>query len=83
MSAYIINVQRSPIDSQGSVTAQSPATRPGFVVSQYSSRVAAREHPSRDHEDCGVAALASRDRTNAFAPMTLVTQNARALKNFD
>jgi hypothetical protein len=33
MSSYIINVQRSPIDSQGSVTAQSPATRPGFVVS--------------------------------------------------
>ena len=54
MSAYIVNVQRSPIDSQGSVTAQSPATWPGFVVSQYSSRGAAREPPSRDHETVGL-----------------------------
>jgi hypothetical protein len=80
MSAYIINVQRSPIDSQGSVTAQSPAIKAGLCgILICVSRGAARGRPSSYHEICG----APDDRNDGIAAETLVTQNARPLKSFD
>jgi len=61
--------------------AQSPATRPGFVVSQYSSRNAARRCVAGYQKAVASPHSAANDRDNAVE--TLVTQNARAFKSFD